>query len=301
MSHTVVRVAVPQGAAICFDGHGSTTLNPMNQGCDAGVSDTLEPGTCLPVATQMAIDSFLLSQAGSTERLIFRTYAMSPAAVTIGRHQRWSKVIDELACTEYGWEWCRRPTGGGALLHKNELNYAVIAPRGALARVGEGEFRIVFDRIGRALTATLDGMGFDPEFHFGDRAALSSQHGLCGRSITGNEIALNGRKIVAAAQMITPTGILQHGTVYLNAPTSTDRFWPLTDGMEREDGTAQRWADLGPRFAGRSRVEVAALLESAFGQNIHTQCHPCQLTVADWLVIEAKINEWATAGWDKSR
>ncbi len=189
---------------------------------------------------------------------------MWPSAVTIGRHQRWLRVVDEDLCRKSNWDWCRRPTGGGALLHKDEINYAVVAPRGALAPIGEGEFRAVFDTIGRALLKALIDMGFNPELHFGDRGGALAQHGLCGRSITGNEIALGGYKIIAAAQLIAPSGILQHGTIYLKAPSTTDRFWPAENSQVSPEANEQRWTDLGPKFDGRTWDSVAALLEEGF-------------------------------------
>lgn len=253
----------------------------------------------LSAMQQMAIDYLLLTQAEGFRRPIFRTYAMSPCAVTIGRHQRWDRVIDEAACAEFGWEWCRRPTGGGALLHKDEVNYAVIAPRGLLAPVGEHEFRLVFDLIGRSFAAALSDMGFNPTLHAGNRGLPLSQHGLCGRSITGNEIALHNLKIVAAAQRITTAGILQHGTIYLKAPTPMDRFWPSTSGGEGD--LAQRWADLGPGFEGWAQDEFAQLLADKFSRNMPVECHGCDLAQSDWHKIEGLAADWTVNNWNKSR
>jgi lipoate-protein ligase A len=249
----------------------------------------------------MAIDSHLLGQAATSGCVVFRTYAMSPPAVTIGRHQRWNRVVDEAACQRSGWDWSRRPTGGGALLHKNEINYAVIAPRGAIANVGEGEFRTVFDIIGRALSSALCQMGFNPELHIGDRGAVSAQHGLCGRSITGNEIALDGRKIVAAAQMITPAGILQHGTIYIKSPAASDRFWPASDTVADSEFNVERWADLGPRFHDRSWDAISIALEDEFRRHLPVVCQSAELTAEGWTAIDTIVADRIASGWDKIR
>lgn len=249
----------------------------------------------------MAVDSYLLSEVAKFGSVMFRTYAMQPPAVTIGRHQRWSRVVDEAACLSRGWNWCRRPSGGGALLHKDEINYAVIAPRGAIAEVGEGEFRVVFDAIGRALMSALRHMGFNPELHIGDRGAVSAQHGLCGRSITGNEIAIDGLKIVAAAQMITPGGILQHGTIYLKAPTESDRFWPASDTVADSEFGVQRWADLGPRFREASWESITAALADEFRRHLPVACQSAELTDVAWSEIDALVASRSASGWDKIR
>lgn len=253
-----------------------------------------------PGRIQMAIDSILLSRMNARELPLFRVYRMSPPAVTIGRNQRWQRVIDEEVCRPRGWEWSRRPTGGGALLHLNEINYAIVAPRGVLAPQGPGEFRAVFDVIGRALTAALHGMGYEPELRFGDRDDHLPQHGLCGRSITGNEIALGDRKIIAAAQMITPTGILQHGTIYLHAPGADDRFWPVRSGAGMEE-FVQRWTDLGSRFDDREWSAVASEFERGFCQNFPVKSMPCGLTHEDWTRVGQLSDTWNAADWHKSR
>lgn len=265
------------------------------------VGETEVPTTEAPAQVQMAIDSLLLSTVNSSELPVFRVYRMSPPAVTIGRHQKWQRVIDEVACRARGWDWARRPTGGGALLHLNEINYAVVAPRGVLAPQGQGEFRAVFDAIGRALTASLHRMGYDPELRFGDRDVHIPQHGLCGRSITGNEIALGNRKIVAAAQVITPLGILQHGTIYLHAPGAEDRFWPTVESETGMGEFIQRWADLGSKFDAHTWSEVAGEFERGFRQNFPAKFKACSLTSDDWTRVSQLSDTWAAAGWHKSR
>lgn len=214
-----------------------------------------------PALTQMAIDAHLLARAATATAVVFRLYRMSPPAVTIGRHQKWGRLIDENACSANGWDWVRRPTGGGALLHKDEINYAVVAPRGALAPTGLGEFRAVFEFIGQSLARCLQDLGIDPRICAGERVTPLAQHGLCGRSITGNEIAIDGKKVIAAAQLITPTGILQHGTIYLRSPISTDRFWPVSVSETQPSDFEQRWADLhttSPKVSTEEAVEILA-------------------------------------------
>lgn len=254
-----------------------------------------------PGQIQMAIDSYLLSRVGASELTEFRVYRMWPPAVTIGRNQRWQRVIDEEVCRAHGWEWVRRPTGGGALLHLNEINYAIVAPRGVLAPQGQGEFRAVFDVIGHTLTAALHGMGYDPELRFGDREDHIPQHGLCGRSITGNEIALGDRKIIAAAQVITPLGILQHGTIYLHAPGADDRFWPTAEAGTGMAEFIQRWADLGSRFDDRAWSETASEFERGFRQNFPAKSKPSSLTSDDWTHVGQLSDTWNATGWHKSR
>lgn len=249
---------------------------------------------------QMAIDSHLLSRASEVDSVCFRVYRMSPPAVTIGRHQRWQRVIDPERCRLHGWEWARRPTGGGALLHRDEINYAVVARRGLLAPQGRGEFRAAFETIGAALSAALRGLGFEPRFSSGERRESLLQHGLCGRSITGSEIAVDGRKLIAAAQVIAPGGILQHGTVYLRSPEEDGQFWPDAD-CAAEDEFRQRWADLGAAIGGRPWEEIAEQLSRGFSQNLTSSTVPAVLSELDWRAVDSIGRRWSETGWPTSR
>src|SRR5438046_364988 len=56
---------------------------------------------------------------------VLRLYSWCPAAVSIGFQQSMS-AIDRQACAGHGVDVVRRPTGGRAVLHANELTYAVV-------------------------------------------------------------------------------------------------------------------------------------------------------------------------------
>jgi len=254
-----------------------------------------------PALTQMAIDAHLLARAATAETVVVRLYQMSPPAVTIGRHQKWARLIDEDACWANGWDWIRRPTGGGALLHKDEINYAVVAPRSLLAPTGAGEFRAVFELIGQSLSRCLQDLGIDPRLCAGERATPQAQHGLCGRSITGNEIAIAGRKLIAAAQLITPTGILQHGTIYLNAPIPDDRFWPVSECGTQPVDFEQRWADLHSAVPGRGTEEIVTVLARGLSQYLPAILHTDTPTDSERAEVAAIVREWVARDWKHSR
>ncbi len=256
---------------------------------------------CAPALTQMAIDAHLLARAATTEAVVIRLYQMSPPAVTIGRHQKWARLIDENACSANGWDWVRRPTGGGALLHKDEINYAVVAPRGLLAPTGAGEFRSVFELIGQSLSRCLQDMGGDPRLCAGEKASALAQHGLCGRSITGNEIAIAGRKVIAAAQLITPTGILQHGTIYLSAPNPADRFWPVVVSETRPVDFEQRWTDLRSTLPGRVTEEIVTVLARGLSRYLPAVLHMGALSDLERAEIAAIVRDWLASDWKHSR
>ncbi|HPU76421.1 MAG TPA: hypothetical protein PLG65_09690, partial [Bacillota bacterium] len=88
-------------------------------------------------ATNMAIDESILEavrQGQSPPTL--RLYTWKPACLSIGRFQRVARSADWDALAGLGYGFIRRPTGGRAVLHDDELTYAVIANTAQLAGTG---------------------------------------------------------------------------------------------------------------------------------------------------------------------
>ena len=56
-----------------------------------------------------------------------RFYGWRVPALSIGYFQDYGKEVDREACRKFGVDIVRRPTGGKAVLHEQELTYAVIA------------------------------------------------------------------------------------------------------------------------------------------------------------------------------
>ncbi|MFQ5578331.1 MAG: biotin/lipoate A/B protein ligase family protein, partial [Anaerolineae bacterium] len=72
-------------------------------------------------ATNMAIDEAILhALADGDGRPTLRFYRWEPPCLSLGYNQR-AADADEAACRALGYTWVRRPTGGRAILHTNEL------------------------------------------------------------------------------------------------------------------------------------------------------------------------------------
>jgi lipoyl(octanoyl) transferase len=79
-------------------------------------------------AWNMAMDEAILEAVGRNESLpTLRLYAWDPACLSLGYAQPFTDV-DIPRLRARGWDVVRRPTGGRAVLHIDELTYAVMAP-----------------------------------------------------------------------------------------------------------------------------------------------------------------------------
>jgi lipoate-protein ligase A len=81
-------------------------------------------------AWNMAVDEAILEAVGRGASLpTLRLYAWEPACLSLGYAQPIGDV-DQPRLRARGWDLVRRPTGGRAVLHTDELTYSVIAPPG---------------------------------------------------------------------------------------------------------------------------------------------------------------------------
>jgi lipoate-protein ligase A len=143
-----------------------------------------------------------------------RVYQWSPWAVSLGYHQR-REDIDEASCRERGIDVVRRPTGGRAILHAEELTYSVAMP------ADRRSTQQVYNDISKALVRGLKLFGVDvalqrsqPDFPERYRHASSIP---CFTSSARYEIEWHDRKLVGSAQRrYTGEGqdiVLQHGSI----------------------------------------------------------------------------------------
>jgi lipoate-protein ligase A len=162
----------------------------------------------------MAVDEAILESVYSGESPpTLRLYAWQPACLSLGHAQPYAEV-DLKALTAYGWDIVRRPTGGRAILHVDELTYAVIAPE-TEPRVKGGVLESYL-RLSQALLVSLQLMGLRPQAEEKESNGNKSKpNPVCFEVPSNYEITVNGKKLIGSAQARRKEGILQHGALPL--------------------------------------------------------------------------------------
>src|SRR5690242_13278 len=80
-------------------------------------------------AYNMAVDeAIMLSVSDGKSLPTLRLYDWSPLCLSLGYGQR-LRDADLYRIDTAGWQIVRRPTGGKAILHGNELTYSVAIPK----------------------------------------------------------------------------------------------------------------------------------------------------------------------------
>ncbi len=252
----------------------------------------------------MALDEalFLLALEGKSPPTI-RFYAWSPPAVSLGYAQRWEGEVDPARCRERGIDLVRRPTGGRAVLHDDEVTYSVVwggARAGEADPFGEGVLP-VYLRVGTALAEGLKGLGLEASLAPPLRKAWGGggHHPVCFSSASGYEITCGGHKVVGSALKKQGSAFLQHGSILLGG--HGERLSELLG--DRYRGTAPEAARIGLRDLTGGRAgyrSVVSSLAAGFPRAWETEIVPGEpnaeeLTLAEQLEREKYRGNWRRA------
>ena len=157
----------------------------------------------------MARDAELLAAHEPGADPILRLYRWEPAAVTIGYNQNFEDFAQDTIAAE-GYDLVRRPTGGRAILHADELTYAVVGS--SPSPLFGDSLHATYMKINEALLAFLLKLGLNADISDGE--SRENARGLvCFRSAGKHELTVGGQKIIGSAQRRTGGVFLQHGSV----------------------------------------------------------------------------------------
>jgi len=160
----------------------------------------------------------------------------------------------------------RRPTGGHAVLHDDELTYSVALSKQASAAGTAPKKREVYLFIARILLAGLANLGITGTINAAQRGDVHNPD--CFGSAGEYEIAgAGGRKLIGSAQMTTRHAILQHGSIplqnpgnrvfrYLEAAQPLDSHEPSS--LNEEAGRTLGFDEVREAFARAFRDELGA-------------------------------------------
>jgi len=186
-----------------------------------------------PAAYQMAADYLALMRA---EPLI-RFYTWRPAAISLGYMQKPQQALNMQALHDQGVAWIRRPTGGRAVYHVDELTYSIVLPL-SWQWVGLSVMQ-TYRTIAEALLEGFRYLGINAGTHGVAPDTQASRRELndpCFLTPGLQEIMVDGRKLVGSAQKRTDTAILQHGSIPLKATFSN---LPFLQNVDAEQAAAQ--------------------------------------------------------------
>ncbi len=202
-------------------------------------------------AANMAVDeAILLAIAAGQAAPTLRFFAWAPPCLSLGYAQPVGEV-DLGRLQARGWELVRRPTGGRAILHTDELTYSVIAPL-AEPRVSGGVIES-YRQLSAGLLRGLELLGLaaqaDREYSLPDRDAKGA---VCFETPSNYEITVAEKKLLGSAQTRKQSVVLQHGALPLGGDIAR-----ICDVL--------RFASDEERQQARARVTARALTAATAG------------------------------------
>jgi lipoate-protein ligase A len=155
-----------------------------------------------------------LTKKISNENCILRLYRWKPYCISLGANQNFSEINIEKAKNDK-IDVVKRPTGGRAILHSEELTYSVVLPLSFNDSV-----RNTYNQINIALKKGLE--IYDSEL---EKIELENHHtdfrdfykkdisSICFAVSAKYEINYSGKKLVGSAQRKIGNLVLQHGSI----------------------------------------------------------------------------------------
>jgi len=222
----------------------------------------IESGPC-PAAMNMAIDEALahsVREGASPPAL--RVYEWTIPSVSIGCFQK-IDAVNLPCCADLRIPVVRRPTGGRAVLHGDELTYSFSAPTGA-GPFSKG-LMDSYRQIGRAFCRAVSALGAQAEARTTRDQREGSRNPLCFHSASFAEITVLNRKLVGSAQKRWRDGLLQQGSIpYTLGEALMRKVFNIdtSDLTARMLGLREVVADLDPAHF---RETVRRAFEETFG------------------------------------
>ncbi|MFP4162731.1 MAG: biotin/lipoate A/B protein ligase family protein [Chitinispirillaceae bacterium] len=164
----------------------------------------------------MAADLYLLEQCREKDTVFIRFYSWQRPSVTIGYMQNPSGLLNFRTLKEKKGQWIRRPTGGRAVLHENDITYSCIFSK-RVKPMGDSiaqTYRIITDCLMDGLKrAQID---CDAHDSYDELREVGRDVKLpCFLAPNRDEIMVKKRKLVGSAQKRVLNGVLQHGSIPL--------------------------------------------------------------------------------------
>jgi lipoate-protein ligase A len=204
-------------------------------------------------AWNMALDEALLESVSNYHVLpTLRLFYWNPPCLSLGHAQTY-KSLDLDSIKSRGWDLVRRPTGGKAILHTDEITYSVIAPIDE-PRV-KGSILESYQSISNVLIHALKFLGIQANadsIYSNDQP--SSHQPVCFETPSNYEITVEGKKILGSAQMRKHQSVLQHGSL------------PISGDLTRIN-KAFSWESVSSRIEANQRLlSHATTLEQILGK-----------------------------------
>jgi lipoate-protein ligase A len=240
-------------------------------------------------AWNMAVDEAIM-EAVAAGRVppTLRFYQWEPPCVSLGKRQPLSGIALG-NCRRDGVDVVRRPTGGLAILHTDELTYSLATP--SEDPRAAGAIMDSYRKLSQGLIFGLRRLGVHARMQPVSHGASPNSSAACFEAPSAYEITADTHKLMGSAQTRPYGKLLQHGSLPLSGDIGRlAEYLAFDDDSEREALAAQlrhRATTLGD-ILGRSVsfMEAAEALARGFSRALNLQLESAALTAGELEVAD---------------
>jgi lipoate-protein ligase A len=180
----------------------------------------IQSGACSPEENMAVDEAILIAHSEGKVPPTIRFYGWNPATLSIGYFQKASHEVELERIREKQLGFVRRPTGGRAVLHDQELTYSIVVKEDfpGIPKTVTEAYRVLSEGLLQGfrllgLQAEMVNLASDDEKQKYTAAAGSA---ACFDSPSWYELVVEGRKIAGSAQVRQKGVVLQHGSILLD-------------------------------------------------------------------------------------
>ncbi len=167
-----------------------------------------------PSSQNMVRDIELLLKSQTLQTPILRIYSWKTPTISIGKMQKAENILNLAKIPEEDITVVQRPTGGRAVLHKNDLTYSFFIPSQS-SQFGKS-LTETYAILAQALQTSLQLLNMQTNFaqkRLEPQEIIRNHKLPCFISPNRNEILFQGKKLIGSAQLRRKEGIMQHGSL----------------------------------------------------------------------------------------
>ncbi len=263
----------------------------------------LLPWTMGNAAWNMAVDeAVLISYSMGKSPPTLRFYGWAPPALSFGCFQDPPSVQKRAVYREKGIDWVKRPSGGRAVFHHDELTYSFVTG----ARDGfHGPVLADYQRIAHGLKKGFSLLGLQVELAETPTSSSRLPSSACFASRSWYELTCGGRKLVGSAQVRRAHALLQHGSIPFTFDAGV-----LLNLLEESSPSPAAIAKLQQRIIGLQealgfypeRQTVISALQQGLGDELGIEWQEMPLTAEEVELAQRLAREkYAHPAWNETR
>ena len=252
----------------------------------------IDSGPC-SASYNMAVDEAIATAVRRGDApATLRVYGWDRPSVSLGSFQKITDVNIDF-CASNDIPIVRRPTGGRAIFHGDELTYSFSSANDGIFSKGLLDS---YRRLSEALKSAFDAIGLSLAMKMERESARNlTRSPLCFESASYGELSFEGSKVVGSAQKRWKDGLLQQGSIpFTTNEELTKKIFAVTlppNSRSVMTGLRNMVGDLYPE-------KLKDAFRAAFGETFKTRIMPKVLSPEEArLARELELRRYLSREW----